>query len=71
MDNEMIKRISKAILDTPNASDYETLVSVNVVKAMREPTEKMKRAEGVHFRCHMCGGHKEGWQLMIDAIIND
>lgn len=31
MDDEMIERISKAILNTPNASDYKTLVATNVI----------------------------------------
>jgi hypothetical protein len=70
-DKEMIERVAKAILETPNASDYERLVAINAIKAMREPTDKMLKAEGVFPSCHMCGGHKEGWQATIDAVIND
>lgn len=71
MDNEMIERISRAILETPNASDYKRLVAIRAINAMREPTEKMLKADGVHPSCHMCGGHKEGYQAMIDTVIND
>jgi hypothetical protein len=40
---------------------------------MREPTEDMLsyRTDDamVHSSCHMCGGHLEGWHLMIDAAL--
>lgn len=42
--NEMIERVSEAILNTPNASDYPILVARNAIKAMREPTEDMSFA---------------------------
>lgn len=44
MDDEMIKRVSKAILKTPNASDYDTLVAINAIKAMLKSTPKMREA---------------------------
>ena len=39
------------------------------IAAMLEPTAEMLNAEGVHTNCHMCGGHTEGWKLMIDAAL--
>jgi hypothetical protein len=41
------------------------------IAAMREPTRAMLKAENVHPSCHMCGGHLEGWQAMIDAALKD
>ncbi len=59
-------RVSKAILETPNASDYERLVAVNAIKAMREPTEKMLEASNTgEF------DNKLVWYQMIDAVINE
>ena len=34
MDTETLARVSKAILETPNASDYEVLVARNAVRAL-------------------------------------
>lgn len=34
MDKETLARVSKAITETPNASDYEVLVARNAVKAL-------------------------------------
>lgn len=68
MDHEMIARVSKAILETPNASDYKTLVAINAIKAMREPTSNMLiKADYLMFR-DKC---KDIWQRMIDAVLND
>lgn len=43
------------------------------IEAMREPTAGMLsyRTDDamVHSSCHMCGGHLEGWHLMIDAAL--
>jgi hypothetical protein len=49
------------------------LLAVEAIKAMREPTEEMKAVEGVHwdYSCHVCGGLKEGWQVMIDAALDN
>lgn len=68
MDDEMIERVSKAILETPNASDYKRLVAVNAIKAMREPTNNMIitviESKGQQ-------GYSDVYKIMIDAIIND
>lgn len=61
----MIERVSKAILETPNTSDYERLVAINAIKAMREPTEKMVIAAPGHSNI------RKTYQAMLDAIIND
>ena len=77
MDNEMIERCAEAYGKCklsewhPNVQETIKETVINIIKAMREPTEKMLKAEGVHPSCHMCGGHKEGWQTMIDVVIND
>jgi hypothetical protein len=65
MDNEMIERVAKAILETPNASDYKTLVAKNAIKAMREPTKRMCNKGYAVRPIEVC------WRTMIDAIIGD
>jgi hypothetical protein len=75
MDNEMINRVAEAIYNDTK-SNYilkHTYIShaIAAIKAMREPTEMMLTAKEVYPSCHVCGGHKEGWQNMIDAVIND
>lgn len=40
----MVERVSKAILETPNAFDYVTLVAKNAIHAMFDPTEEMLNA---------------------------
>jgi hypothetical protein len=42
--NEFVKRVSDAILNTPNASDYAELVAKNAIRAMMEPTKEMMDA---------------------------
>lgn len=69
MDNEMIKRVSEAIINCPNASDYQTLVAKRAIEAMREPTEKMIMIDAPDMPAG--GSVKEIWQSMIDAVIND
>lgn len=41
------------------------------IEAMREPTEEMKAPDDVHwdYSCHVCGGAKDTWHLMIDAAL--
>jgi hypothetical protein len=48
---------------------FSEVMAMDAIEAMREPTPTMLVAEGVQTKCHMCGGHKEGWQLMIDAAL--
>lgn len=64
----MIERVGKAILYTPNASDYHKLVAIAAIKAMREPTEKMLEA-GTDVGPDRAPS--EYWYAMIDAIINE
>ncbi len=72
MDNEMIERVTYIIMKhNPQTKIGAAIVAVEIFTAMREPTEGMLLGEGVHKSCHMCGGHKEGWQAMIDAAINE
>ncbi|MET4210510.1 hypothetical protein [Bradyrhizobium sp. LA2.1] len=44
------------------------------IEAMREPTVAMLSYETpdamVHPGCFTCGGHLEGWRLMIDAALD-
>ena len=41
--------------------------------AIREPDEAMKSVEGLHwgYSCHVCGGLTEGWQAMIDKLLEE
>lgn len=64
-DQEMIDRVATAILDTPNASDYKTLVASNAIKAMREPTTRIKQVE----TCSINYSAEEIWTKFIDFII--
>lgn len=72
MDYEMIFRVSQAIRATPNASDYDTLVAINAIKAMREPTEKMVGAI-IKKNGFLPNGRfwADVWNDGIDAVIND
>lgn len=40
-----------------------------VLQALREPGAKILAAEGVHTNCHTCGGHLEGFQTILDAVL--
>lgn len=44
-----------------------------VIAEMKEPDDLMKATEEVHwgYSCHVCGGLKEGWQLMIDTALKE
>lgn len=76
--NEMLERATRAICHRtfppyPDACCGNCSVlrkqAIAVIKALREPTKEMRSAEGVHDNCHMCGGHIEGWQHLIDEIL--
>lgn len=86
MDNEIINRVIVASFDCWNKrrglgytvedmsdseKEFAKLHAVAIIKAMREPTEKMLKAEGVHIKCFTCGGHAEGWINLIDSITNE
>jgi len=79
MDNEMIDRCVLAMLKAmqelpPNDANARSVV-IATIKAMREPTEKMRNLVTddivITDKCYYCGGHIQGWQAMIDAVIND
>jgi len=80
MDNEMIERVAKELqasmpgLVHPEAWPWITMAKA-AIKAMREPTEKMKTLVTdeivITDKCYYCGGHIEGWRAMIDAVISD
>lgn len=63
LDNE---NLSEVFLD--GEFDLKS-VTLAVIKAMREPTAAMLKAEGIHTKCFSCGGHKEGYQALIDCIV--
>lgn len=73
--SEMIERVSKAILECPNASDYETLVAKRAIEAMREPTDAMmlaaEKAEP-QLECFLAKEESPSyliWQAMIDETL--
>jgi len=89
MDNEMIERVAKTICEalfgpydnfeaneafhSPSGQAREA--AKEAIKAMREPTERMKTLVTddivITDKCYYCGGHIQGWKAMIDAVIND
>lgn len=76
MDNEMIERCNKSMLATPNASDYNTLVITNIIKAMHKPTDKQLNAardwSSIKYGKPIGDDAAMGcWQAMIDAIIGE
>lgn len=74
MDNEMIERVAKAIKFSKNEVD----MAISVIKAMREPTERMIIEGEKELFEHMPEAKdwslsytKEAYQSMIDSIINE
>lgn len=80
--SEMVERVARELRfvhsDTPRDcvmfEDSRWLrMARAAIEAMREPTRAMLTYEHdhmmVHASCHMCGGHLEGWRLMIDAAL--
>jgi hypothetical protein len=62
-------RLDELVSGPPfDAQGYREMARA-AIKAMREPTEQMLTAEEVHPSCHMCGGHLDGWHMMIDATL--
>jgi hypothetical protein len=70
--SEMIERVGRALAEQEGYA-YDPLPydarARAAIEAMREPTEGMVTAGGVQRNCFSCGGHVEGWQLMIDAAL--
>lgn len=71
MDKEMIERVATAITERRTAHGSSIEMAIDAIKALREPTQAMCDADEVHTNCYMCGGHKEGYQRLLCAIIGD
>lgn len=92
MDNEIIERIIKASFDAWNANrgfeftiddmsisekEFARIHAIQIIKAMREPTDKMMVAaenaypELLTFADKEESGSYIVWRAMIDAIINE
>jgi hypothetical protein len=82
MASEMIERVAKALFlwqhghdhwddAAPEERDDAREAGRAAIEAMREPTPEMTSGEGIQTNCHMCGGHTEGWRLMIDTALAD
>lgn len=58
-------------------ADIYRRAACSAIAAMREPTPEMTRKwnvnedehTGFQEACPMCGGHLEGWRIMIDAAL--
>lgn len=73
MDDEMINRLIPIIIKhNPQTKIGAAIVLVELLIAMREPTEKMIEA-GVFIETAQSGVYSctEVWQAMLDAIIGD
>lgn len=75
MDDEMLERLLPIIMrhTIPQTKMGAAIVIVELLTAMREPTEKMKIAGSID---PGSGGPDDGyetevWQAMLDAIIGD
>ena len=72
----MIERLAKTLVD-PNCSPldiggtplwkFQIPKVINMLKALREPTEKMTTAAGVNSHTQA----RAIWLRMVDAILND
>lgn len=91
MDNEMIERVAESIAQADeqngglpyaarlafgkHAKEHLFDQAKAAIKAMREPTGKMKTIVTedmvITDNCYYCGGHIDGWRTMIDSILND
>jgi len=77
MDDEMINRLTPILLKhNPQTKIGAIIVLIELLQAMREPTEKMKHAKDkngdeIHwgYSCNTCGGIKDAYYAMIDSII--
>lgn len=66
-------RLDEIVSGPPfDANGYRSMARA-AIEAMREPTNEMLNYEtdtfSIQTNCHMCGGHLEGWQAMIDAAL--
>lgn len=83
MDDEMINRVITASFDCWNKrrglgytvedmsdseKEFASLHAIAIIKAMREPTEKMK--VDIQF-CQTCGDSTVIWTATIDIITNE
>lgn len=70
MDKEMMDRlIAIQMKHNPQTRIGAAIVVTELLMALREPTEAMLKADGIYTNCNTCGGHKEGYQRLIDCII--
>lgn len=71
----MIEKVAHALYVqsdiTYSDKAYWKRMAKAAIEAMKEPTEEMLKAEGTHHNCHMCGGHSEGYKLMIEAALKE
>lgn len=83
-DRSMIEMVAEAIWDSQapegappyhhlnNMEKFQiSLIARDCIKAMRELPESILTREGIHTNCHMCGGYQEGWQKIIDAVLEE
>jgi hypothetical protein len=68
MDDEMIDRCAKALITEYKVNNSFKGMTIAVIKAMREPTEKMQEAGN---DVGPDRSPSEYWEAMIDAITND
>lgn len=64
----MIKRVSEAILNTPNASDYAELVAKNAIKAMRELSIDVWKIGEIDIQRDN-RDFEHTWKIVIDEIL--
>ena len=82
MSNEMIDKVASAIhsqsgimipfhsLREDNLLKAELRMRARLaIRAIRELPDSIKKAEGVYCNCYTCGGYEEGWQKIIDKIL--
>lgn len=73
MDNEMIDRLTPILMKhNPQTKIGATIVMVELLQAMREPTEKMVSA-GAYYSTAQSGVYdcEDVWHTLIDAIIGE
>lgn len=79
---EMVERVARAMAEATNGSKWDDghyytgghkelwmKRARAAIEAMKVPTEAMLKAHGVQTNCPMCGGHTEGWELLIKEAL--
>ena len=77
----MIEKVARAICNIDGGSEYDwelwKSLAVAAIEAMREPTPEMINSANemdiIHwdYSCHICGGAKFSWQLLINAALKE